>query len=389
MIFCRIDRFVSLLLVASLLLCCVPALAVPAAAADTEMYLYNGAELPVLPGYSASEYPYAFILYSDYYNRYTLYLSSVPFYRRSDGYIICNSSGICSYCISVSPFSSWGSFTSSSLSSGSGWGPSLIWCNFDVLNVDFSGVFGDVFMSASDPVPVSPPPSITSISIVSPETVQAGLYIVASVDVAGTGDFDSSATLTLSGNTSSGTYLEKGDYGNNWTLFCGSDETASTLTLTAASVQDPNVTASTTISVEHAIVDPTDPSDPDDPDDPSDPSDPTTPEETQPGNSGALTDKSDEISDGLGDIHDFEQSQKDVLDNNMDTIMVQVDFVNLIPALAFVGNYINLAWVSMLPVQLIFTVPLFLGLFFFLCSRIPGATRWKPRRPPPDPTKKR
>ena len=373
----------SLVLVAALLLCCVPALGVQVQAAD-----FNGVYLPDF-NTTIESYPFKFIMVDGVDSSlYYLYCYSVmPYVDFTTGQLKVSGSCLTTSYKSKTSNSTWILMMSPTTYDdgvvGAGWSTSLIdrliWCDFDLCDQNGNVLYFDNSSTSS----------VSSVSIVSPDSVLTGLYVTVSVDVSGSGDFDSSATLTLSGNTSSGTYLEKSDYDNIWNLFCGEDETASNLTVTAASVQDPNVTASTTITVEHAVVDPTDPSDPDDPDNPTDPSDPTTPEETQPGNSGALTDKSDEISDGLGDIHDFEQSQKDVLDNNMDFILGTFAFDDLIPALAFVGLYVDKAFVSMAPIQLIYFVPLVIGLFFFICSRAPGATRWKPRRPPPDPTKKK
>ena len=252
----KTQRFLTLALALALLLCCVPVLAVPAAAADTEMYLYNGVELPDINSVWTDKvsYPYACIMKSG-----TLFLTSKPLYCADAGYVwVRYTCDYLSYQVSsgIWQYSAGGTLYSQLMQSSF-----FSWSSYDVLYES-----GLTHLASTSPVPVNPPSSITSVSIVSPETVRAGLYIVASVDVAGTGDFDSSATLTLSGNTSSGTYLEKGDIGNNWMLFCGSDETASTLTLTAASVQDPSVTATYQVSVERS----------------ADPSTPTTPEGEEP-----------------------------------------------------------------------------------------------------------
>ena len=87
------------------------------------------------------------------------------------------------------------------------------------------------------------------------------------------------------------------------------------------------------------------------------------------------------ISQGTSDIGSFEQSQQSVLDNNFATIQNAVTFTNFAAALVFVQRYVNMTFDGISKYAIIFTLPLFLGLFFYLCSRIPGITRWK--TPPP------
>lgn len=89
-----------------------------------------------------------------------------------------------------------------------------------------------------------------------------------------------------------------------------------------------------------------------------------------------LTDTSGEFSDTAGEIDEFEQSQMDVLDENMEELKKKVDFVDFVPALAFVQKYINLAFDGAKDFSVIFYLPLFLGLFFYICSRVPGVTRF-------------
>lgn len=100
----------------------------------------------------------------------------------------------------------------------------------------------------------------------------------------------------------------------------------------------------------------------------------------------ALTSGSQEIQDDVSQIEDFEQSQMDVMDSGMTTIQDTVNFTRFSTALSFVQNYLNMAFISLGDVTIIFALPLFLGLFFYVCSRVPGATRWK--SPPPKGGKK-
>ena len=94
-----------------------------------------------------------------------------------------------------------------------------------------------------------------------------------------------------------------------------------------------------------------------------------------------LESSSDSISDNTSQIHDFEQSQQAVLDNNFAQIQSAITFTNFAAALVFVQKYTNMTFNGISQYAIIFTLPLFLGLFFYLCSRVPGITRWK--TPPP------
>lgn len=94
-----------------------------------------------------------------------------------------------------------------------------------------------------------------------------------------------------------------------------------------------------------------------------------------------LQQSSSSISQGASDIHAFEQSQQAVLDSGMTTIQNAVSYTSFMAALVFVQKYANMTFDGISQYAIVFTLPLFLGLFFFLCSRIPGITRWKPRPP--------
>lgn len=105
--------------------------------------------------------------------------------------------------------------------------------------------------------------------------------------------------------------------------------------------------------------------------------------------SSALDDlgsSSNSISQNTSQISDFEHSQQAVLDNNFAQIQGAISFTNFAAALVFVQKYTNMTFNGISKYAIVFTLPLFLGLFFYLCSRIPGITRWKtppPRSPSP------
>lgn len=94
-----------------------------------------------------------------------------------------------------------------------------------------------------------------------------------------------------------------------------------------------------------------------------------------------LGQSADSISQGAADIHDFEQSQQAVLNSGFSTIQSAVSFTSFSAALLFVQKYANLTVSGISKYMVVFTLPLFLGLFFYLCSRVPGITRWKSRPP--------
>lgn len=94
-----------------------------------------------------------------------------------------------------------------------------------------------------------------------------------------------------------------------------------------------------------------------------------------------LQQSSSSISQGASDIQAFEQSQQAVLDTGMTTIQNAVSYTSFMTALVFVQKYANMTFDGISKYAIVFTLPLFLGLFFYLCSRIPGITRWKPRSP--------
>lgn len=94
-----------------------------------------------------------------------------------------------------------------------------------------------------------------------------------------------------------------------------------------------------------------------------------------------LTDASDDLNDQITDVQDFEEQQQEVLDNSLPEMKESVAITDFSSALAFVSGYLNLAWLGIVDFQIIFLMPIFIGLFFFICGRLPGATRWNYRPP--------
>lgn len=96
-----------------------------------------------------------------------------------------------------------------------------------------------------------------------------------------------------------------------------------------------------------------------------------------------LSQGADDLEDQIGEIQDYEQSQQEILDNSFPEIQQSVAITGFTAALAFVQRYINLGWSGIGDFSIIYTLPIFIGLFFFICGRLPGATRWN-YRPPKD-----
>lgn len=478
---------------------------VPVFASSDDLYYYNGVSLPNINSvwYDKSTYPYSFLLSVGPMT--VLILSSSRF-------IVSNTSSSSDFCPASNGISKWYSLDGDSwsfdwdesLTSGSVLfdAEDLFWCSSDVV---ISGS-GAVYMAASDPVPVNPPdPVVTSVSISTAYQVIKGSSVPVRVTAHGDGAFDPDVTLSLSGNTSNLTYVVPTGVSDNvstFDLYCGSNETAFTLALTATSVSDPSISSTYNIVVQAAStgtnpgesLNPTVPSDTvpridtsfdntqvycplgqtiglmfsaygypnmhlkyyefgslksetdlvfdstnsvlyggfyvapeiqdsytqvridaysDDvlvssyfttvvcADPPSaDGSDQviidalesvgvsqeeikeslttvqSTVDEILSGgdSAGDLTDSGASITDNMTIVEEFENQHKDTIDSGLSGITSDIDYSGLVPALSFLTGYLNIAWSGLGGLALIFTVPMFLGVFFYLCSRTPGSS---------------
>lgn len=86
---------------------------------------------------------------------------------------------------------------------------------------------------------------------------------------------------------------------------------------------------------------------------------------------------SDEFSEAAGGIDDFEQSQMDSIDSSMSQVQSTVSLAGIGTSLAFIQRYTNGIFSGLGDAALLFTFPLFLGIFFYLCSRVPNNTHHK------------
>ena len=119
-------------------------------------YLYNGVELPELPEYDKSAYPYAVIM-SHTGNEYSFVFSNTAMVvGGTDGYNLLHPNGVNTqfYFGATQEIradaQSWGDFRYANTNIYSGM---AVWANFDLYDKN-----GNLYLLASDPVPVTPTP---------------------------------------------------------------------------------------------------------------------------------------------------------------------------------------------------------------------------------------
>lgn len=132
-------------------------------------YLYNGVELPALPDWDKTTYPYAFItaMKTSSNTSAYLYCSSVPIYKNDDGKlissIIAKQDGnvicyICDLFPDGSVFNDWQRYENGDKSFSADasfivtYNGLITWANYDMLNYSDDSVY----LSASEPIPVTP-----------------------------------------------------------------------------------------------------------------------------------------------------------------------------------------------------------------------------------------
>jgi hypothetical protein len=217
------------------------------------MAVYNGYNFPDIETVwtDKTKYPYAYILYigDGYTNNphYSLELSGVPVTYNSNTGELTASSNIKFYAETYGIYeenygsaTEWEKFrpwytTTRTIANSS---CVLIWASEDV----YDGNGNRYFYGGNS--------TVTGISIMSNNSVEKGGYLIVAANVSGTGSFDKSCTATISGASSS--TIAKLTNGQNWMLECGTDETASGITVTVTSDADPTITASKTITVVEA-----------------------------------------------------------------------------------------------------------------------------------------
>lgn len=125
-------------------------------------YLYNGVELPALPEWDKTVYPYACISYTITHSRfYRIFIGTGPIYRSdTDGSYDFGLLLQKSYALN-SDSTAW---AETSITVGEHWianinnewnGKFPVWTNADIIKSD-----GSVYLAASDPIPVNPAPTL-------------------------------------------------------------------------------------------------------------------------------------------------------------------------------------------------------------------------------------
>ena len=249
-----------------LIICLVCA---PAFAADVSMYSYNGKILPGLPEWDKETYPYALIRLYPSDSTYTAFFFQSPLieYQNSNDscYVVFPGDTVTSYCSCKLNGDTWSDVTVSTIdrTGMSRWRLTIytvFWSNFDIPNTD-----GTTYLAASDPVEAADISAVTvtpSTHTMYPGDTQKFVELVVVFD---SGDYDSSVTWSVTGNTSTSTVIDNSsDSPTFGYLTVGADETSTSLIVTATSVQDPSVygTALVTVVVQEEDPDPETSSDP-------------------------------------------------------------------------------------------------------------------------------
>lgn len=121
------------------------------------LYSYNGVELPFLPSWNTSTYPYAVIYWNSYFSAFTLMLASATAYYGYPGgspYLATKASGV-SFSFYNAVDDSWvlqnSSYQSPRLSfCDFNSGDYCVWSNYDILYENDNSLF----LASSEPVPV-------------------------------------------------------------------------------------------------------------------------------------------------------------------------------------------------------------------------------------------
>lgn len=97
-----------------------------------------------------------------------------------------------------------------------------------------------------------------------------------------------------------------------------------------------------------------------------------------------VQDAQQSVDDKIDSMSDFEQGQYDSIDNGVSDIQTFVvgDVGKFSKSLAFVQKYTGRIANGIQDYLIVFTLPIFIGIFLYLCSRTPGAIRaFRDRRP--------
>ena len=84
----------------------------------------------------------------------------------------------------------------------------------------------------------------------------------------------------------------------------------------------------------------------------------------------------DNVDQQVSDMEQFEQSQFGEIQNGTSQLQTDVSAgVNsFVPALAFIGKYVSAVGAGIQDYIVVFMMPIYLGIFFFICNRASGVT---------------
>lgn len=71
-------------------------------------------------------------------------------------------------------------------------------------------------------------------------------------------------------------------------------------------------------------------------------------------------------------IQDFEHQHQEVINGNTGAITDSLDITGFVPALSLISSYVGNTFDILGPYQQVILVPISIGLFMFICSRVPG-----------------
>ena len=98
----------------------------------------------------------------------------------------------------------------------------------------------------------------------------------------------------------------------------------------------------------------------------------------------AVSDSQNSVDSDIGAMEEFEKSQYDKINNGVSSVQTGVSsgIGNFHSALAFVQTYTTGIAAGIKDYLIVFTLPIFVGIFLYICSRAPGVTNsFRARRP--------
>ena len=97
----------------------------------------------------------------------------------------------------------------------------------------------------------------------------------------------------------------------------------------------------------------------------------------------STTDSQQGVSDDISAMDQFEQDGFGKIENGMSDMQADIStgVKSFLPALSFIRKYTDHVASGISDYLLVFTLPIFVGLFLFICNRLPGVTRFGSSKP--------